>query len=423
MSSSAFILDRQFINDLWERINTLDTNFTPIEILDSVTTRGVVPSKEHLANLLDYVYWTSYEKEEGSNVLVSVIFRKPEHGPDSFCFDKPIRLSTKSLTKLGPALENPKAHITIWPDEDDQLKIWGFRTITDDIITNDLSIQGLGPGRILIAFDGKSLAALTSTRSIFIDPSILMKALMPKISADTTPDNSEMQAILRYNSILFIAQSMRAHGHGGTVLVVPEGSDWKSSIRQPSAYTGGASFLDIDLKELQQPAQDPLSRKSFFDFVRKTLSRRQERSDLTREKIRQQCSRIARLTAVDGALVMSLDRYTYCFGAKIEAISPAPSAFELQLQKPIEGYVKTSINFSDLGGTRHLSAAQFAYDRPEAISFVASQDGDVTFFTREPKSGGLLAIQQAELALLHEGLSSALWNISLFSNMDNQGIE
>ena len=73
--------------------------------------------------------------------------------------------------------------------------------------------------------------------------------------------------------------------------------------------------------------------------------------------------------------------------------------------------------FSSLGGTRHISAAQFAFDQPGAISIVASQDGNVTFFTREAETGGILTMQQAEMALLHEGLGGSLWNLSLFSEM------
>ncbi|MGW8162037.1 MAG: hypothetical protein ACWGN1_07310, partial [Desulfobulbales bacterium] len=138
-----------------------------------------------------------------------------------------------------------------------------------------------------------------------------------------------------------------------------------------------------------------------FDFIKKAFTKRLDKYARAREQIRQQCSRIARLTAVDGALVMTPDRYTYCFGAKILAIDPTPSAVELQVLKPIEKYSKTTLNFSDLGGTRHLSAAQFAYDQPQAIAIVASQDGDVTFFTQDVHSGELLAIQQAELALLY----------------------
>src|SRR5690554_1054811 len=107
MVSAAFILNQHFIDDLWNRINALDSAFTPFEVFDTSPPRGVVPSKEHLASLIDAVFWTSYEKEEGTAVSVSLIFRKSEQGADTFCFDKPIPLSPKSLVKLGPALENP----------------------------------------------------------------------------------------------------------------------------------------------------------------------------------------------------------------------------------------------------------------------------------------------------------------------------
>jgi hypothetical protein len=39
---------------------------------------------------------------------------------------------------------------------------------------------------------------------------------------------------------------------------------------------------------------------------------------------------------------------------------------------------------SQLGGTRHLSAAQFAYDQRDALALVASQDGRFTAFAWSP---------------------------------------
>jgi DNA integrity scanning protein DisA with diadenylate cyclase activity len=36
------------------------------------------------------------------------------------------------------------------------------------------------------------------------------------------------------------------------------------------------------------------------------------------------------------------------------------------------------------GGTRHLSAAQFVHDQPDAIALVASQDGRFTVFAWSP---------------------------------------
>ncbi|MGW8162036.1 MAG: hypothetical protein ACWGN1_07305, partial [Desulfobulbales bacterium] len=74
--------------------------------------------------------------------------------------------------------------------------------------------------------------------------------------------NPDLLTILRYNSLLFIAQAMCSHGHGGTVLVVPEGSDWQKSIRHPVPYTGGASFLDASFAKLQPSSTQMASQKS-----------------------------------------------------------------------------------------------------------------------------------------------------------------
>ena len=69
---------------------------------------------------------------------------------------------------------------------------------------------------------------------------------------------------------------------------------------------------------------------------------------------------------------------------------------------------------SDIGGMRHFSAAQFAYDQPDSLAIVASQDGNVTFFSKDNSTGELLLVQQAELVLMYEGISGAIWNFFQF---------
>ncbi|MDW7774081.1 MAG: hypothetical protein SCH71_14435 [Desulfobulbaceae bacterium] len=418
METPAFYLTDKFIAELWERINSPGEAIIPLSGNGTELSVGGIPSREHLALLLDAVFWASYEKEEGVAVTVSLIYKKPEQMADSFCFDRPLVLHPRNMVKLGTALENPRAHINIWPDEQGELRIWGFKTGSDDFITTDLWVQALGPGCVLVTYGGRGLAALTGNRAVFVDPGVLMKTIMPKIAPQVRPGELNLQGILRYNSLLYIAQAMRAHGHGGTVLAVPENSDWRKSIRHPVTYTGGTSFLDANI-ELSPPDEDlAKGQKSFFEMIKNVFTRRQDKFSIARNHIREQCNRIARLTAVDGALIMSFDRYTYCFGAKIQQVEAMPAAAaDLHIRKPVEGFLEATLNISDLGGTRHQSAAQFAYDQPRAIAVVASQSGEVTFFTREEEDGALLAVQQAELALLHEGLSGALWNISLFSKL------
>ena len=50
-----------------------------------------------------------------------------------------------------------------------------------------------------------------------------------------------------------------------------------------------------------------------------------------RSQIIDQCRRIGRLTAIDGAMVMTYDRYIHCFGAKIQAVDSLAGSDELRV--------------------------------------------------------------------------------------------
>jgi hypothetical protein len=52
--------------------------------------------------------------------------------------------------------------------------------------------------------------------------------------------------------------------------------------------------------------------------------------------------------------------------------------------EPIEGAEKTVSTPAHMGGTRHLSAAQFVHDQRDASALVASVDGRFTIFTWSP---------------------------------------
>ena len=52
--------------------------------------------------------------------------------------------------------------------------------------------------------------------------------------------------------------------------------------------------------------------------------------------------------------------------------------------EPVEGAVAEVVHPTQIGGTRHMSAAQFAQDQRDAIALVASQDGRFTVFAWSP---------------------------------------
>ena len=93
---------------------------------------------------------------------------------------------------------------------------------------------------------------------------------------------------------------------------------------------------------------------------------------------------VAGLTAVDGATVLT-DRYeVVTFGAKIGRRDGWPAVEQIAVTEPIEGGVAAIVHPTRLGGTRHLSAAQFVQDQHDALALVASQDGRFTVFAWSP---------------------------------------
>ncbi len=54
------------------------------------------------------------------------------------------------------------------------------------------------------------------------------------------------------------------------------------------------------------------------------------------------------------------------------------------MTEPIIGAGPEILEPTQLGGTRHISAAQFGHDQRDALALVASQDGRFTVFAWSP---------------------------------------
>ena len=133
---------------------------------------------------------------------------------------------------------------------------------------------------------------------------------------------------------------------------------------QPIPYAVSPPFFE--LAQLSQEAPNETERR------------------VRRETLGPTVAAIAGLTAVDGAVVLT-DRYELLgFGAKIARRKGWPQVEQVTLTEPIEGARPVLVHPEELGGTRHLSAAQFVQDQRDAVALVASQDGRFTVFEWSP---------------------------------------
>src|SRR5439155_7035429 len=169
----------------------------------------------------------------------------------------------------------------------------------------------------------------------------------------------------RVNVLVDLAVSMRAHRRGGIILMVPSvGEEWRESIVHPIPYAVEPPFTA--LADLLRRAAEEHDRREW----------QEELEDLVQH--------VAGLTAVDGATVLSDRCEVLGFGAKITRRKGSALVEVAGVTEPIEGGEAALVHPALLGGTRHLSAAQFVHDQRNTVALVASQDGRFTVFIWSP---------------------------------------
>jgi hypothetical protein len=186
----------------------------------------------------------------------------------------------------------------------------------------------------------------------------------PDLLSSLVGFDTQLASDERGSMLIRLAVSMRAHGRGGLLLVVPSHTElWRESLVQPIQYALTPPFSA--LAELTRERGHGNPDRPWMDAVRHTVDG------------------VAGLTAVDGATVIT-DRYeVLAFGAKIVRRGSS-QVNEVILTEPVEGFQAEVVEPSQLGGTRHLSAAQFVRDQNDAVALVASQDGRFTVFAWSP---------------------------------------
>src|SRR3989449_5249532 len=204
------------------------------------------PDARAIETIIDATFWASFRPEEGRFPKISLAFLPPEQAGHPLKFEDRLPLTPAILTKLAPAVERPGIHLGVWRDGD-ELYVWGA---TRQIPSLGFVLEDVEPGLLVIKhrrIDGfgkfANVAILTGEKVKIVDEQgtslpdcpDLLKSLLAFTSPATWDDS--------VNVLVQLAASMRAHGHGGTLLVVPSGSErWRESIVHPILYSVMPSF-------------------------------------------------------------------------------------------------------------------------------------------------------------------------------------
>ena len=327
-----------------------------------------LPDAPTVEALIDAAFWASLRREEGYPPRISLAFLAPEARRRPLIFERPLPLRPAVLARVAPAVERQGIHLGVWRDDnldDSGLSVWGTtRIIPPHCFVLEVSAPGLLVIKHQSAEDtGKfiNVAVLEGDQIKMVDERASSLPGCPALLTSLLGSDSPGGWGQSVNVLVQLAVSMRAHGRGGLLLVVPasEGS-WRESIVQPIAYAVSPPFAE--LARLTGAAPPETDRRIWQDMLGRAVDE------------------LGGLTAVDGAMVLT-DRYELLgFGAKIGRRKGWPPVERVRLTEPVEGGAALVIHPDQLGGTRHLAAAQFVHDQHDAIALVASQDGHFTVF-------------------------------------------
>jgi hypothetical protein len=318
------------------------------------------PDEAVIEEVISAAFWASLRREEGKAPSISLAFVPPDQVSRPLIFDKRFPLDPEVLVRLAPAVERPGIHLGVWP-YDGPLNVWGT---TRSVPTWCFVLEVIAPGLLVVKFRRRdpstkfaNVAVLEGASVKFIESSDVRIEEVPETLRSLFHFYSSAGREESDNVLVRLAISMRAHQRGGTLLVVPRGSEeWRRSLANPISYSVTPAF-----SEIESHAHD---------------------SDALRGAI----DALAGWTAVDGATVISDQFALLASGVKIISRDTSRRIERVMVTEPVEGSQRIIVEPAQLGNTRHISAAQFVFDQRDAIALVASQDGRFTIFAWSPSS-------------------------------------
>ena len=354
--TASATIEKHFANQLMAAALRGDDNLAP------------EPTKQAIEAIIDTAFWTSLRKEEGRSPKISLAFVPPDKTGQPLMFERPLLLTPEVLIRLAPAVERSGIHLGVW-QQDDEIYVWGT---TQDIPGFCFVLEVVEPGLLVIKhrrIDGfgkfVNVAVLKGDEVKIVDEQSVSLPDCPALLTSLLGFSSPASWNDSVNLHVQLAVSMRAHGHGGLLLVVPaDDHKWRESIIHPISYAIDPPFCGLADLMKEKVTKDNLT--------------------LWQEELTKEIASIAGLTAVDGATIINDRNELLAFGAKITRSPGRETVNQIMVTEPIIDSEAQLVAPGQDGGTRHFAAAQFVYDQRGAFALVASQDGQFTIFSWSP---------------------------------------
>src|SRR5215510_4248129 len=259
------------------------------------------PNALTIEAIINAAFLASLRREESYFPKISFALLPPDLGGQPLMFERLLPFTPVTLARLAPAVERPGIHLGVWR-YGNELRVWGAAHIIPRLC---FVLEVIEPGLLVIKYrrgqesskfvniavlKGDQVKVVDEEGASLPDCTTLISSLLGSGSSSSSSDS--------VNAFVQLAVSMRAHGRGGALLVVPQGSElWRESILWPAPYSVAPPFSEL------------------AELMRQDAGMRSERP--WQEALSRAVDVVAGLTAVDGATLINDQYELLAFGAKI----------------------------------------------------------------------------------------------------------
>jgi hypothetical protein len=384
-----------------------------------------LPPAACLRIILETAFFASFAREEGRDLHfvlccapTTVIPREGEGAVPVVHFETPRPLTPETLRSLAPAVNPTNAALLVRVPEEKSdsttCEIAGVLNVGSHLARSRsgrafyhrpspyaLLIDVRDAGEMHVYRGGIKLATLKSGRLQdqlaysgleFLPISDIMAggtdALRPRIQRPVTEpsrESADFEWTALLNTVLCIVNGVKEHGHGGTLLLVAPGAEASLPVRTKFSVDDRQCMVTdcfVDFVNARHRLTAARANYAATGDGREGVSHLKNATFVAEEDLADAADLAARLSAVDGALVLRTDLTVVGFGAEIVLdAAQRIDAFEVT-GHPLRSRDWPMVD-SDSFGMRHRSAVRCIASAESAAAFVVSQDGVVTFMWKQ----------------------------------------
>jgi hypothetical protein len=376
-------------HDLVQRLSA-----TIVALQTELPGREVIPTEEQISCILDAAWSATLLEEEGRRGAFTLGFVSEPEAPGTSCrvlaFAEPMVCGAPTIAKLALATDPRETIVGVQWSREHDLEIWGLLQLRSGPATDAsarprfLHVTGFRPGGLLIESHGRRLLLYMNGVAHWYERGGKNLTTLLRDTLHTTALSLGSSGASLAHEFERLAERLVLAGHGGSLLIAGAGiGDHHSSqprgVHIPPTATFRAAntslreaFLEDEcFKEVPAGTNGENPGRLRFDLQHEHLSA---------------LDHVARLSNVDGAVVMGPDLCVFGFGATIDLSegTPIPPIDLFDLTKPEKP--PRAVTVDEFQGHRHKSAVHFCamqlaqHETRMALAIVASQDGTLTLF-------------------------------------------